>query len=390
MQSTVLLKGKKIDNRLLHLELEYFQLTKQESDQLLLSFVEWHTQLFSASSILDWIFKNKHVKPEALKENIKNHAAILGGFEGVVKSEEIPNTKALRRYRKNDIFPPMGSHVTRSYISEDYFPFYQEKVEALNNGKTDWKGMIQSFFDEPGRICVAHARLMDLQGIIVRIPYEKSPEIFRGQIHCYIHIYCLEDSIPFFVREFRDFLRKQALKLTNINGRVAVTPISFPDKCSGHMYYFNGNVTMDGSHIIQNCSPNEWYPYYYLCGAEWFNVISPLTQTHLLNKDRKNDNVDDLIVEKLPNGCMTVQVGERPDMIDVKDLSHVKEFLYDALYPGMERILKDIFLNRRYTGATTKPRKDWVCVPVFEHEIIITDNEIIFKHGNCKLNDTDV
>lgn len=165
---------------------------------------------------------------------------------------------------------------------------------------------------------------------------------------------------------------------------MAVTPIDYPSKCSGHMKYFGDESPLQLGPVPNGYFPIEWYPYYYICGAEWFNVISPLAQAHLPMLFNDAENIPEILVKKHSNGSVNLKLQMDPDLVDVSDLRKMRDLLYNGLYPGMKRMVKKYFLDPQRTGLLSKPRMKWEILPIHEEEIIETEDEILFVHAPCK------
>lgn len=376
---------KQMDARILQLEFEYFQQSKESSDALLEEFVEWCVHMFSGHFICSWEWKSKSIKDNTIARRVKEENAVFLSINGAIASNQIYNRKTLNQYRRK-LLDPSTDHSRFKEVADDYWPFYQTKVEALLEAQLDWKDTISSFFYEPNRIFRSAPQQLDLQGYATRIPYAKYNKLFYGTVNLSISIQSLGSNLQSIAGTFKTYLIEQASKWINLNGRVAITPITYPAKSSGHMYYFGNNISMDGTHLSNNFFPSEWYPHYYICGAEWFNIISPLAQQHIPTVLQDVQQFDMISIQELPGGSIGVQVEKNLACLDVIDLLPVKLLLYNALYPGMSKLSKQVFLNPNSTGYMAKPRKKWECVPILEEEIVITDEEIVFRHKNCRLN----
>lgn len=371
-----------VDARVLHMEAEFFQLTKAQSDTLLDAFVEWCFRLLPGHFISSWFFNNKKIRYENLFEAIHKKDAGALGLEGETISEQVCNKKTLERYKRELCYPSFGSQ-RGSLPSKDYWEFYHRQLRKREENVLNWKDTVLSFFNEPNRILYREKTHLDLQGIAVRIPYHADSDSFYGQIKVSISVHCLGDKIHAVSSEMARFLSEQAKMLANINGRIAITPIAFPSKCSGHMFYFGNNIQENESSLPKDFFPLEWFPHYYICGAEWYNVISPLAQMHRPGLWEDAKRYSGILTQRHPNGSMTAAVDKQPNCLDIADLAPIKQLLYECLYPGMSRMPKRAFLDPDNTVYIAKPRMRWECVPVFENEILQTEKDIIFRHTNC-------
>lgn len=82
-----------IDARYLHLEVEFFELEKNQSDFLLRSFVIWCESFFLEQFVVDWYWKGRNVKVETLLDRIKQEGTCYAGIEGAVRCQRIYKIK---------------------------------------------------------------------------------------------------------------------------------------------------------------------------------------------------------------------------------------------------------------------------------------------------------
>ena len=371
-----------IDARYLHLEAEFFELEKSQSDFLLRSFVIWCESFFSEQFVVDWYWKERNVKVETLLEKIKQEGTCYAGIEGAVRCQRIYNKKTFRAYKKELWYPITGGK-RDTEIFEDYFDFYRERVAQINNKQIEWKDAILSFFNEPNRIAQTTIQHLEVEGYVIRTPYFSNADLFNGEIGLSIPIFCLNKQVSSVAEWFAIFLNEISCQIANMNGRVAVTPMDGSSKCSGHMKYFGNESRLQLGPVPNGYFPIEWYPYYYICGAEWFNVISPLAQAHLPMLFDDAENIPEIFVKKHSNGSVNLKLQMNPDLVDVSDLRKMRDLLYNGLYPGMKRMVKKYFLDPQRTGLLSKPRMKWEILPIHEEEIIETEDEILFVHAPC-------
>lgn len=124
----------------------------------------------------------------------------------------------------------------------------------------------------------------------------------------------------------------------------------------------------------------EWYPYYYFCGAEWFNMLSPLQASHLADLAERSARYVNINTIVYPDGSASVCLKKPIDQTDVSDLADVRKLLYKALYPGKRKIMLADLQNPDAFGCLAKPRQQWECIPVFPNEIEVNQECIQFQH----------
>ena len=146
------------------------------------------------------------------------------------------------------------------------------------------------------------------------------------------------------------------------------------------MRYFGSDEEKMAPPPPQGYFPIEWYKYAYLCGAEWFNVVSPLVQIHLPTLWTDAQKTEGILVNRHSNGNISLKLDQDPETVDVEDLRKMKDLLYDGLYPGMGIMQKSYFFDLTWTTMLTKPRVYWECVPIRREELLETEDAIIFRH----------
>ena len=185
---------------------------------------------------------------------------------------------------------------------------------------------------------------------------------------------------------FSAFLEHWAGELSNLNGRVAISPFNGTDMWSGYMRYFGRDEEKMAPPPPQGYFPVEWYKYAYLCGAEWFNVVSPLVQTHLPTLWTDAQKTEEILANRHSNGNISLKLDQDPETVDVEDLRKMKDLLYDGLYPGMGIMQKSYFFDLTWTTMLTKPRVYWECIPIRREELLETEDAIIFRHMAAREN----
>lgn len=273
-----------------------------------------------------------------------------------------------------------------SDVSEDYWAFYRTQAAKIKSGELDWISGILSFFEEPHRVRRTILDPEELLGVATKFPYWANDGLFHGDLWLQVPIYCLGDGLHEMANAFSAFLEHWAGELSNLNGRVAISPFNGVSKWSGYMRYFGSDEEKMAPPPPQGYIPVEWYKYAYLCGAEWFNVVSPLVQTHLPTLWADAQKTEGILANRHSNGNISLKLDQDPETADVEDLRKMKDLLYDGLYPGMGTMMKSHFLDPEWTGMLTKPRMDWERIPIRREEILETEDAIIFRHVAAREN----
>lgn len=378
------------DSRYLFLEAEYFDLTREQADSLIEAFVVWCEGLFSEGFVTDWSCnrtkgREKTGKPEKLLSLFREGDVWAIGFDGAVRCNTIYNKTSYRTYLRTQRYS-MPGRPRGSDVSEDYWAFYRTQAAKIKSGELDWISGILSFFEEPYRVRRTILDPEELLGVATKFPYWANNGLFHGNLRLQVPIYCLGDGLHEMANAFSAFLECWAGELSNLNGRVAISPFNGVGKWSGYMRYFGSDEEKMAPPPPQGYFPIEWYKYAYLCGAEWFNVVSPLVQIHLPTLWTDAQKTEEILANRHSNGNISLKLDQDPETVDVEDLRKMKDLLYDGLYPGMGRMLKSNFFDPTRTTMLTKPRVYWECVPIRREELLETEDAIIFRHMAAREN----
>lgn len=370
-----------VDSRWLYMEAEYFQLTKEQRNAFVGSFAKWCAALWEKEFLISCYVNDRKTPFSDLTEKIQcgeDHVII---FEGAVQTDRIRDHRTFNRFLKhmeryeNEFFP--------SDASVDYIDFYRTLKEKFSAGSITLKEFVLSLLREPGKICISPAPFPELQGCACGRTYEYDGTRYHGSISIALSVYSAGENLEQIAEEMNAFLTKQGQLYKNINGRVGITPLSFPSEHSAHMCYFGDKVYMDGSHEQAGVAPEEWYPYYHLRGVEWFNLISPLAKRNIPALLQAEAGLQSMQLRELESGCVIVRLNTPITGADVADLFPVKELLYGGLYPGMRELPIEVFMDEEYMAPIAKIRMQWECIPVLEDDIEIAEENIIFRHKKC-------
>lgn len=370
-----------VDSRWIYMEADYFQLTKEQKSGFVSAFAEWCAAFYEKDFLIS-CHVNDHKTPFInLAEKIQSCEDHIIVFEGAVRTDQISDSRAFNRFTK--FMERYENETCPSDASVDYTTFYRRQKAKFSAGSITLKEFVLSLLREPGKICISPAHFPELQGCACGRAYEHNSTQFHGSISVALSVYSAGENLEQIAEDMADFLTSQGELYQNINGRVGITPLSFPCEHSAHMCYFDDKVYMDGSHEQAGIAPEEWYPYYHLRGVEWFNLISPLAKCNipgLLQADARSQRIQ---VRGLDSGGVIVRLNTPLIGVDVADLLPVKELLYDGLYPGMRELPIEVFMDEEYMAPIAKIRMQWECIPVLDDEIVITDKSIIFRHKKC-------
>ncbi len=362
------------------MSVDFFMLNRQQVEELAMYFLEWYSEVLNSLCVECWYFEDHRVKREAIPQKIKSETSFHFGCESYISSEKIYDLKSYRRVIRELLKEDVYSNEI-SDVSYDYLAFYDEHFRNAPKNADDWKKEILAFFQEKGRKYICAEPGSDLYCSVLAVPYRSDPNAYYGGLYFDVLAFCIEEDMQIFTNSMQSFLKQLSARFQNINARLGLSPFR-PPESSAYMLYFDGQFSPDNSHISNNVLPSEWYKSYYLTAVEWFNVVSPLTQKHIPKIREESATYPSLAVEEIESGGIIVQVKKHINELEVQDLLPVKMLLYNALYPAKRSISKEYILSRKVTGIMIKPRSRWELIPLMEDEIIVTDEEITFKHRN--------
>ena len=371
-----------VDCRMIQIELEFSRLTQLQLSALAEFCFHRIYAIVKDEFVTAWDWGSRRVKPEKLYDKIRASTEhIMFDFEGYVISNVIYDAKSMRSF---DRMLLMRTDIPWSTnYSIDYPDVFWRYFSGVTTPEACKEALLR-IFNERGRKMLSLWRAPDVQGIFFSSQHWNNRCLYHGKLQFHIALGCLGSDAGLFSEVLTDLLRQAAGDCPNISGRVTLSPIPWPDKsCCSHMRYFS-RLIKDGSHAAAGFAERshiEWYPYYYLNGAVWFNVLTPLQLTHIPNIGEMAKNYPEIILEWLPNGSAIVRLKKAITEIDVEDLTVVKKLLYRALWQGKRTLmLQHLFSRDVYISYGTKPRVEWEYAPIFEEEIQVFGDSILFQH----------
>lgn len=368
-----------VDCRMVQLELEFHEASKRELSELGELCVLESNQLFSDSFFCQWRFKGRPLSIMSLQEKISEcNGDFDFSFDADVMSNTVYNRKTFQIYDRLIQEESTGKWKDFS-VSADYSQYFCERFSSIQTSEQYKEAIIQIMY-EPRKRKNALWRQHDLSGSFMSHSYIENKSLYRGSFCLRVALNCLDNSAATFCDRLIEVVLKANSLFPNMSARIALSPLSSPAACSPHMMYFGGRVREDNTHAEMGVLGCEWYPYYFFCGAEWFNLLSPLQSSHLTDFDEKVACYDNLWTTVYPSGATLVQLKKTIDQIDVVDLMDVRQLLYKALYPGSSRINLADLRNPNAFGFLAKPRQEWECIPVFSNEIEVDKHCILFQH----------
>ncbi len=372
-----------VDCRMIQIELEFCQLTQLQLNTLAEFCFRRIYTIVKDDFIVAWDWGSRRVKPEKLYDRIRASTEhIMFDFEGYVISNVVYDAKSMRSF---DRMLLMRADIPRpTNYSVDYPDVFWQYFGGVTTPEACKEALLQ-IFNERGKKMLSLWQGPDVQCIFLSSRHSNKRSLYRGKLQFHIALGCLGSDAGLLSEALTDLLRQAAADCPSISGRVTLSPIPWPDKsCCSHMRYFL-RLIKDGSHIATGFAERshiEWYPYYYLNGAEWFNVLTPLQLTHIPNIREMAKNYPEIILEWLPNGSAIVRLKKPITEIDIEDFTEVKKLLYRALWQGERTLMLQHVFSHDVDNicCLTKPRVEWEYAPIFDEEIQVLQDRIIFQH----------
>lgn len=361
-----------IDNRSLSMDIRFYMLNTSDVKQLATLFLEFSRKILTPNVVVRSQHDRKTRYHLDLEKDIFTSQDGIGFlFEADFTNSVIHNVKTFRQF---DNYLQHGWPHRRG-LSDEYMTQFNKRI--LNQG-IDYQAIrngLVELFTTSNEIPVSSYPRHDASGSFQSIPYWFHPGMYHGQFRLSIAKECLGSDLTSTAESMAKFVEDIAIEMRNIGGTVRLAPYSYG--ITPYKYYFGNQYTTDGSHESAQCYPNEWYPFYYHDGIEWFNLLTPLAADKIKSNTSKNEIVK---CKKLAHDGLVVQSSEPIGKANISDYLKVKNYLYAALIPGMSQIPLKILLNPNELGYLAKPRMDWEIIPISSEEICVEKDCVIFKH----------
>jgi|GEM_PF-3979145 hypothetical protein len=377
-----------VDCRLLFFEVEFHQVGREALTKASLEYCKTIQAFENECFISSWEVNDRRIAGNKMEESIVNFKKSLQiSSEANVRSDIIKLKSELHRYLRKqelDTSLPFPHH-----YSADFPDYYSSHFSLCLDDKEAFCEGLLRLFNETRKHKLGYYRGPDACGMLYSMPYIKDQNHFRGRIHYAIAIECISEGVSLVADSFVVAIKKLCNILKSANGRVGIAPypIDF-ENISPYMKYFgmtevDWEEVGDHSHLEFNCHPKEWYPFYYLCGLEWANVISNLTLSHLPSKTIKAIEGSPLFVF-VQQPCGNVFIQFKMDVLDLEacDLAILKQLLYPALFPGRAEF--PLLKTQQLVMPWVFPRSSWEIVSIFPEELEIVNSKILFQHKSQK------
>ena len=373
-----------VDCRLLYFEIDFHQVEREALTKASLEYYNTVQAFERECFVSSWEVNNRRIASSKMEESIVNFQKSLQiTCESNVRSDTIRLKSDLREYlrkQEHDTSLPFQNR-----FSADFPDYYTAHFSSCLDDKEAFRTAILRLFNENRKYKYGYYRGPDAWGMFYSIPYINNPHRFHGRIHYAIAIGCISDAVSIVAKMFSLAMRGICNLLKSANGRVGIAPYPIDvEHISPYMKYFGERgieyeKVGDKSHLEFNCHPKEWYPFYYLCGVQWANVLSRLTLAHLPSKAIKELEESPLFAfEQQACGSVYIQFNMDVLALEASDLAILKQLLYTALFPGRAEF--PLLKTRQAIMPWAFPRSSWETVSVFPEELEITNSRIIFQH----------
>ena len=373
----------KVDCRMVQLEVEYHRATLPQAKELGMYFAEWMRELLSPNCISKFLFNSRRCNLESILKNISDcRKSFSFIFDADVISPVVYNAKTLNAYEKKLCDARMRERWLDFDVSSDYPEYWRSCFENCQTPE-QCKQAVLKIMNAPGKKMYALWRQHDIIGSFDCCAYLQNESRFRGSFRLRVALNCLDGGAADFSETLVAIARGAASLFTDLSARIALSPVGRPEPyVSPHMRYFGNFLPEEDPHNVElSYSRKEWYPYAYFCGAEWFNLLSPLQASLLPDLETESAAYDSIVAERHPNGAIIVRLRNPIDQTDVTNLADVRKVLYRVLYPGSIRLMLVHVRNPEQWSYLAKPRNQWDCLPILPEEIIVNETSILFRHS---------
>lgn len=370
MRSTLDYMGTLIDCRHLNISGHFYELSDEQTLRLQEMFWQTVNNYLEEDCVLKWYFDDRSPRDQRHMFHGNRPYGCME-FQSYAKGSIVYDPKSFRAHLRsiNTFFPSLAVIKAREMdYGEGYLDYYYDLLEALTPGQI--KEKIISLFSLSGKKDIRYYDGLDASGgVISRKDHENLSGCY-GSFSIEINSFCLEDRLDEAAAYFAEFLRDLSLTFRNVNATIGLNSKVYD---SWHERYF-GWIPRQilGDQQAEKCWRDS--KYYFLNGAEWFNIISPVTRELFLNSvSLSSDKVD---VSELENGALIVKAQSPVSVENLEAYYDMKKLVYKALRPGYSKIHMDEIRKMPRWG----PRAHWELIPVFEDEVTVQFGNIIFSH----------
>ena len=364
--------SKTVDCRMICLELDYCQLPLSKMQQLVRMCCTDFEKMLEDSFVSAWHWNSRKMNVEKIHQKIySKQSSFVFGCDADVHSSVVYDAKSLNSYDKK----LKGISTVSSYYSLDYpnviSPYLNKRYT-----NADLQKIIFDICNRPGMKKQSYWGTHDARALFWNCIHTNNPSKCYGKISFCVALMCLGDDSTYFAHELLGVLKKAGNTFCQVSGRISLSSLQGVASCCAHMHYFS-----EIGCTSQSNNTHELFPYCYVPGVEWCNLLSPLQLKLLPNLLCNPPLRSDIIKENCSCGGIILRLDRPISSVDIDSLIELKKILYNSLYPGSSCIPIKFFMDDSMYSYLTKPRLQWEYLPIFQEELQITEDFIVFKHN---------
>jgi hypothetical protein len=270
--------------------------------------------------------------------------------------------KKQRRRMGNDIVYMLGN--VPFLKSVGYPEYYLSEIMPNLHDSKEFLKALHKLYDLEGQYYVNLPYTHEIQASMSA--FSSSPwdmirtDSYKGKIRIGIMLYSLGNDLDSVAESLLVFSEMISQKYANINASIYInTMISeYSNMFCSHNGLSQGIISLESLQYNQE--------YIYLQNVGWANIIAPYTRP-LMNDAFRTKSI---IAQDMHGGGLMVRHKKTISEMMISDLKEMKLFLYNILISGK------MYFPIDFDGF----RGRWEYIPVFEDEIRIDGNQVIFEH----------
>jgi len=371
-----------VDCRKVNIRTGFFRLNIEQRGALVEYLINACNRLYCDRFFAQWNWnenfgRGRKIDFTKLHEKIRTSQNFFGVYcEADVLGNTVWNKASFKKYDALLYEPDSSAFWNKVRVAWGYETYFLSKLNTFLD-REECGEAVYELFGKRDMYKRALWRAHDSGVLLTSFPHRERPDTFYGRFSFDIALQCIDD-VDGFVAEAKSLLLGLTDITPNINACISVSPLGAE---SEHMRYFGTRPRVDGSHRLAgiNNAFVEWYPYYYILGAEWFNLLSPLVADRLQIQRERTLLPDKISVLSLGKSIAVQSPADIMDY-DIDEMNDMKELLYPVLYPG-EHMIRFDELDSDNWSFIAKPRPEWERIPVFKDEIQISDEGIVLRYN---------
>ncbi len=348
-----------IDMRHLILEGTYIRFSDSLARKLCIEFYEYIKALLDRNCVLDWQINKRHnsdIKGVIYGKEFRNSPFTLS-MNGNIICEEIYNKSTLRNHNKKIMFPLVADRPMISNSAEDYCEIYDLLLSKEND--EDIKKTVLQIFNMSNKIPYGYTIQNDTSAYFSCIPLGDTHE-FRGEFTFSISAFCLDDEIDCYANDFAKFIKERLSEYPFLNAHITLD--YYDDSYS--RYY--GRYPIDSNRAYWEDPIGSYLSSVYIMEIGWANYICAESSELGIVAHNHNNRIG---IEKTQDGGYWIKGLQQITECDISVLKDIKQSLYNVMLPRINE-----------HGRHKAFRKYWELVPVFDDELSIIDNDVVFCH----------